>query len=121
MKKYFFDSKHRNKKLKKKHTVRNINWAIVLGLVAAFLVFFGIYVFSGLPSIEDLENPKPQLATKVFSADGELIGKFFIENRLETDLDSLPLFLTEALISTEYRQFYDHWGVDITRFFKAMG
>jgi penicillin-binding protein 1A len=120
LKKYFFNSQHRNKKLNKKKTVRNINWAIVLGLIAAFCIILGIYIFSGLPSIEDLENPKPQLATKVFSVDGELIGKFFIENRLETDLDSLPFFLTEALISTEDRQFYEHWGVDLTRFFKAM-
>jgi penicillin-binding protein 1A len=120
LKKYFSDSEHRNKKLKNKKIFRNINWAIVLGLIAAFFIFVGVYIFSGLPSIADLENPKPQLATKVFSADGELIGKFFIQNRLETDLDSLPLFLTEALISTEDRQFYDHWGVDITRFFKAM-
>ena len=120
LKKYFFDSKHRNKKLRNKLTIRNINWAIILGLLTTFFIIFGIYIFSGLPSIEDLENPKPQLATKVFSADGELIGKFFIENRFETDLDSLPQFLTDALISTEDRKFYEHWGVDITRFFKAM-
>ena len=80
LKKYFFDSKHRNKKLRNKLTIRNINWAIILGLLTTFFIIFGIYIFSGLPSIEDLENPKPQLATKVFSADGELIGKFFIEN-----------------------------------------
>jgi penicillin-binding protein 1A len=120
LKKYFFDSKHRNKKLRNKLTIRNINWAIVLGLLTTFFIIFGIYIFSGLPSIEDLENPKPQLATKVFSADGELICKFFIENRFETDLDSLPKFLTDALISTEDRKFYEHWGVDLTRFFKAM-
>src|SRR5690606_12490346 len=51
---------------------------------------------------------------------GELLGQFFIENRIETNIDSLPPHLIEALIATEDRRFYDHWGVDISRFVKAM-
>jgi penicillin-binding protein 1A len=120
LKKYFFDSKHRNKKLKKKKTNKKINWIISLGVSTVILLILVSYIVGGLPSIEDLENPKPQLATKVFSADGELIGKFYIENRLESDIDSLPAFLTSALISTEDRKFFEHWGVDLGRFFKAM-
>ena len=73
-----------------------------------------------MPSIEELENPRPQLASNVFSADGQLIGKFFIENRIESDIDSFPPSLIQALISTEDRKFYEHWGVDVNRFIKAM-
>ena len=120
MKKYFFDSKHRNKTLKRKTIKKKINWLIVIGVISVLFIIFGIYIFSGLPSIEELENPRPQLATKVFSADGQLIGKFFIENRIESDIDSLPPQLIQALISTEDRKFYDHWGVDLIRFFQAM-
>ncbi len=120
MKKYFFDSKHRNKTLKRKTIKKKINWLIVIGVISVLFVTFSIYIFSGLPSIEELENPRPQLATKVFSADGQLIGKFFIENRIESDIDSLPPSLIQALISTEDRKFYDHWGVDLIRFFQAM-
>jgi penicillin-binding protein 1A len=121
LKKYFFDSKHRNKRLKRKKTIKNkINWLIVIGIIASLFIIGSIYIFSGLPSIEELENPRPQLATKVFSADGQLIGKFFIENRIESNIDSLPPFLIQALISTEDRKFYDHWGVDLIRFFQAM-
>ncbi len=120
MKKYFFDSKHRNKKLKRKTIKKKINWLIVISVISVLFISFGTYIFSGLPSIEELENPRPQLATKVFSADGQLIGKFFIENRIESNIDSLPLFLIQALISTEDRKFYEHWGVDLIRFFQAM-
>ncbi|MGB5848445.1 MAG: PBP1A family penicillin-binding protein [Ignavibacteriaceae bacterium] len=120
MKKYFFDSKHRNKRLKRKTIAKKINWLIVIGVIVALFIIGSIYIFSGLPSIEELENPRPQLATKVFSADGQLIGKFFIENRTESDIDSLPSYLIQALISTEDRKFYDHWGVDLIRFFQAM-
>ena len=67
--KYFNDSDFRNKKMKKKSKNKKKNkvW-IISGAVA--LVLFGIFVafvYSGLPSLEELENPKPQLASKVFS------------------------------------------------------
>ncbi len=90
--------------------------SIIVGLFLGFIV----YIWWGLPSLEELENPKPQLASKVYSIDGELIGQYYVENRIETDIDSLPPHLVNALISTEDRKFYDHWGVDMDRFVKAM-
>jgi penicillin-binding protein 1A len=102
----------KNKSSKK----RNI---IILSIVGFFIILL-IYIIAGLPSLEELENPQPPLASKVMSSDGELIGQFFIENRIETNIDSLPKHLIEALIATEDRNFYDHWGVDLTRFVKAM-
>ena len=119
--KYFDNPSYRNKKMKKKkNTNRRKFWLI--GGAAAFILL-GIFIaiiYSGLPSLEELENPKPQLASKVFSADGELLGQYFIENRIETNLNKLPDHLVKALIATEDRKFYEHWGVDVTRFFKAM-
>ncbi len=118
--KYFDDPKLRSKILKKKNSKRRRNWLLVTGIVTVVLIIFGAYIVSGLPSLKELENPKPQLATKVYSANGELLGKFFIENRIESDIDSLPPYLIDALISTEDRKFYSHWGVDLMRFVQAM-
>ena len=118
--KYFSDPTHRNKKMKKNNKKKSKTW-LISGAIA--FVLFGVFlavVYSGLPSLEELENPKPQLASKVFTADGELLGQYFIENRIETNLNKLPDHLVKALIATEDRKFYDHWGVDVTRFFKAM-
>lgn len=95
-----------------------VSFSSVVIIVAGF--FFFSYVFSGLPSLDQLENPKQSLASNVFSTDGELIGQFFIENRIETNLDSLPHTLIDALVATEDRKYYDHWGVDLERFVKAM-
>jgi penicillin-binding protein 1A len=117
--KYFNDPSFRNKKMKSKRgksKVWMITGAVIFILLGAFIAF----IYSGLPSIEELENPKPQLASKVFSADGELIGQYFIENRIETNLNKIPDHLIKALIATEDRKFFDHWGVDVTRFIKAM-
>lgn len=116
-KEYFksFTGKKKRKNGKNWNTLRT-----VLAVILALFLFLLIYIYSGLPSLEELENPRPVLASKVFAADGELIGQFFIENRIETSIDSLPQHLIDALIATEDRRFYDHWGVDVPRFFKAM-
>jgi len=119
--KYFNDSDLRNKKMKKKKKKNKSKvWFISGTVIVILLGIFIAFVYSGLPTLEELENPKPQLASKVFTADGELLGQYFIENRIETRIDSLPDHLINALIATEDRQFYNHWGVDVSRFFKAM-
>lgn len=91
--------------------------------MVACAILCGIYIvflFSGLPSLEQLENPRPELATKVYSTDGEVIGQFFIKNRTRVSLGQIPLHLQYALIATEDKNFRSHWGVDLPRFFRAM-
>ena len=73
----------------KSNNNKKTKWIIWGSVIFIFLALV-IYTISGLPSLNELENPKPVLASRVFSSDGELIGQFFIENRIETDLDSLP-------------------------------
>ncbi|HMT11758.1 MAG TPA: PBP1A family penicillin-binding protein, partial [Ignavibacteria bacterium] len=76
-------------------------------------------MFNGLPPLSSLENPKTDLATKIYSEDGELIDQLFIENRTIVSLDAIPKDLTNALIATEDRKFYKHWGIDVDRIAKA--
>ncbi len=113
-----------NTPVKRKNNKRK---KIILSIVSslAIIIIIGAYflyqyILDGLPSLEQLENPKQSLATNVYSSDDVLIGQFFIENRIETNMDSLPKHLIDALIYTEDRKFYEHWGVDLDRFAKAM-
>ncbi|MBN1447419.1 MAG: transglycosylase domain-containing protein, partial [Bacteroidetes bacterium] len=91
-------------------------WSIALPVI---IVFGGGWMFvsnltEGLPSLEELENPRPPFATRVFSADGVVIDRFFEENRSRiTSLDSVPKPFLEALLATEDRRFFAHWGVDL--------
>ena len=119
-KKYFSDPSYRNKRKSNGFFKDKKPALIILSVIGFLFLALVIYIISGLPSLEELENPSPQLASKVYTTDGELLGQFFIENRIETDIDSLPQHLIDALIATEDRRFYDHWGVDLSRFFKAM-
>ena len=64
-------------------------------VVAVILVFFLFVLISYghlgfMPSFADLENPKTNLATEVYSADGELLGKYYLENRSPCKYDELP-------------------------------
>ncbi len=106
---------------KTKKTNKYTKWFyIVFGLSFILFLAFLIYVISGLPPVEDLENPKPLLASNVWSYDGELIGQFFIENRVPIKYKDINQSVIKALIATEDVKFYKHWGVDIDRFVKAM-
>lgn len=77
--------------------------------------------FMGLPSLEELENPNPEVASLVYSEDGVLLHKFFLKNRTFIPLKSIPLSARQALIATEDVAFYSHWGIDVRRLVLAMG
>jgi penicillin-binding protein 1A len=104
---------------KKRRTLRYLLILFGLILIACSAIFVR-YIIEGLPSLEELENPRPQLASNVYSSDGVLIGQFFKENRIEISIKDVPPHVIQALIATEDRKFYEHWGVDLERFIKAM-
>ncbi|MFW5759005.1 MAG: transglycosylase domain-containing protein, partial [Bacteroidota bacterium] len=66
-----------------------------------------------MPSFEQLENPKTDLATQIISADQELLGSYFRENRTNTEYDSLSPHIVDALLATEDIRFRQHSGIDI--------
>ncbi len=76
-------------------------------------------VSEGLPSLSQLESPKQDYATQVFSADGELLDHYYKFRRVSLPFDSIPSYFIRALIATEDREFYNHWGVHLMRIFKA--
>ncbi|NTW10291.1 MAG: PBP1A family penicillin-binding protein [Chlorobiaceae bacterium] len=82
---------------------------------------FAKKTFLGLPSLEELENPNPELASLVYSEDGVLLHKYFLKNRTFIPLKSIPMSTRYALIATEDVTFYQHWGVDLRRLALVMG
>ncbi|WP_321310291.1 transglycosylase domain-containing protein [Marinifilum fragile] len=93
-----------------------IFWSIfIVGLICVVLFFAGISngTFGFMPTFEDLENPKSSLATEIYTADGELLGKFYFQNRSFVDHDELSPYLIDALIATEDVRFESHSGIDL--------
>ncbi len=79
-----------------------------------------IAVLKGVPTLDQLENPHPELATRIISSDGEPIDQFYIKNRTTVKLREVPKAMIDALIATEDRDFYGHWGMNIWRNFNAV-
>ena len=71
-----------------------------------------LFLFGKSPSLEELENPKVEQASQVFTADGVLMGRYFRENRSPVRLSQMSPWLIKALIATEDARFYEHSGID---------
>ena len=97
--------------------MRNIKifWALVLTPVA-ILTLLILAVSMGwlgkLPTFDELENPKSNLASVVYSSDGKILGKYYAENRVNCTYKELSPYLVHALVATEDARFYKHSGVD---------
>ena len=90
-------------------------WLIILSpfLGLFFLVqLTAIGVLGDLPTFDQLENPKNNLATEIISEDGIVLGKYFFENRSRVRYNEIPENLINALISTEDVRFREHSGID---------
>ena len=69
--------------------------------VAVFLLFHGVVNgwFGDMPTFEELENPETNLATEIYSADGKLLGTYYIENRSNVSYADISPDLINALIA----------------------
>lgn len=85
---------------------------ITFGVLFIVLCGYVFYLFQGLPSIQELENPKTAIATEVRSRDGVVLDRYFIENRTYVSIDNISPNAINALIATEDHRFFGHWGVD---------
>jgi len=62
-------------------------------------------------AIQALETFRPKVGSKVYSADGELLGEFSVEQRQLVNLSEIPLYVQKAFLATEDDTFYQHKGV----------
>ena len=101
--------------------IRNL-W-IVFGsfLLLIILFFFCVAkgVFGTMPTFDELENPRTNLATEIISADGKVLGTYYIENRSNVRYSELSHYMPEALISIEDERFTEHSGIDERALFRV--
>ncbi len=92
------------------------------GVFSVILLFFMIAQgwLGFMPTFEDLENPENLLASEVVSADGQILGKYFKENRSFVDYNELTPDLLNALVATEDVRFFQHSGIDIRGLFRVV-
>ena len=92
-------------------------WRLLFIGIAVWLLLFFLLSFTNLPSVSQLENPKSELASVVYSGAGTDLGRFYIENRVPVDFEELSPHLVNALVATEDERYFNHSGID----FRALG
>jgi penicillin-binding protein 1A len=101
-------------------------WLLFGGGLVAFVLYVSAVsvnfgnLFGRMPNLRTLENPKSELASEVYSADGVLLGKYFRENRTPVDYKDLPQNVIDALIATEDVRFEQHSGIDFKSIFRVV-
>lgn len=96
--------------------------AVGAALMAVAILGFWIYLNAlsrQLPSLEQLEHYDPRLTTTLLSSDGKVIKELYVQRRLIIPLEDIPEELIQAVLVTEDRAFYRHWGMHLGRLFRA--
>ncbi|RLD88109.1 MAG: penicillin-binding protein, partial [Bacteroidetes bacterium] len=102
-----------------------------LYLLAGLLLVLGTFillvlggVFGKLPDNQSLKQIQNPIATEVYSADGVLMGTYYIQNRQYLEPSEIPETIKDALVATEDVRFYSHKGIDtrslVRVFFKTL-
>lgn len=88
--------------------------SFLIGVIAVgtfiALVMYGY--FGKLPTSSELKLVRNSEATEVYSADGVMMGKYFIQNRTNIEYDDISPEIINALVATEDVRFYQHSGID---------
>lgn len=87
--------------------------SVGIAIIVAGFVSFKLYLMT-LPPISNLEEFKPNIITKFYSSDGEIIKTFTAYTFKKVELDEIPDTLIKAIIATEDKNFYHHDGYDLT-------
>ncbi len=93
---------------------------ILSGFVAISTIFYTLWKYSPeLPSYENIINYKPNLSSRIYSSDGLLLKSYFTEERIFIPENRIPEIVKFAFLSSEDKNFYEHYGVDIIAIIRA--
>ncbi len=85
---------------------------IAFGLFVLLVLLANFGLLGSMPSIEELQNPSAYQASQVYADDGTLMGKYYLQDRVNADYKDISKYVINALVATEDERFYDHSGVD---------
>jgi len=117
----------RKKRMARRGSVRALQVMLVASILAMILIIGGAGVAYGLvhtwlQDLPDYENPKAfevAQATRIYSADGVLLARLFLENRTVIPISQISTYLVDATVAVEDERFYSHNGIDIRGIVRA--
>src|SRR5437879_8600939 len=104
---------------------QSVRQALLWGVLTVVLIGFvaGLatvgYLLQDLPPITGLHEYQPSLVTRVYAADKQVIGQFFVERRILVPLEKIPRYLVNAVVAIEDSRFFEHRGLDFVGIARA--
>ena len=87
-------------------------YLIAAGIFLLFILMLNFGWIGDMPDLDDIENPTASLASQVYAQDGTPMGKYYLEDRISVKYRDISPYLLQALVATEDKRFYDHYGID---------
>ena len=84
---------------------------VILGIIAVFATY--IHFLPELPSLSQLEQINPKLVTNIYDMNGKIAHEYYVERREWVPYDSIPIDAIHAVMATEDRAFFSHWGMNV--------
>ncbi len=108
-------NKHREEKPRLFKGLKYTSIAAVAGVFLVFAFVLSVYwgAFGKLPVYAELKAIQNNTASQVYSEDGILLGKYYIQNRLNADFGEIAPNVLNALVATEDARFFKHDGIDL--------
>ena len=90
-------------------------------LIVVFLLFLSLFLLilitlwtfsNDLPDYKFLKNYKPQVSSRMYAGNGELISELSNQKRLFIPYDAIPSKVLNSFLSAEDKNFFKHPGID---------
>lgn len=93
--------------------------AVPLLLAGSIYALFAIWG-DRLPVPKTMDEVQLSARSIVYDRKGNVVGSYYVEDRLPVSLAEIPAHLTAAVIASEDRRFYHHWGVNLAAIGRAL-
>lgn len=89
-----------------------ILWIAVLAGLLVMCATFVMISMTQMPDTKELENPRFEESSLIYSSDQDEIGRYYVKNRDLVSFEDLNSLIVDALVATEDERFFEHSGID---------
>ncbi|AZR73658.1 penicillin-binding protein [Anoxybacter fermentans] len=77
------------------------------------------WIIKTAPDVSQLSRYRPSEASIIYSADGQVLSRLSIENRIYVPLSKIPMDLQNAVVAVEDQKFWEHNGINFWGILRA--
>ncbi len=83
------------------------------------MILILLYFGRDLPDYSNLAHYEPPVVTRIHGGDGRLFKEYATEKRVFVPINTIPRHIVDTFLAVEDKNFYDHFGIDVTGFIRA--